>query len=176
MFKLQRCLRTAFILALAFAAAAPAQMYFWEDENGVKHFSDSPPPAGAKVTSLEEYRWAPSADVGPGDPSAPESAPVVIYTTSWCGYCKKAKEWMSANQVAYREFDIETSASGRAAYESAGGTGGVPLIVVGETTMQGWNEGSMRQALNQAGVETSKKSAKAAAKKAKRAAKNAKAR
>ena len=32
---------------------------------------------------------------------------VVMYSTSWCGYCKKAKNYFEANKIAYIEKDIE---------------------------------------------------------------------
>ena len=40
------------LVLLAALPAGAAEMYTWTDANGVKHFSDSPPPAGAKAQKL----------------------------------------------------------------------------------------------------------------------------
>ncbi len=54
---------------------------------------------------------------------------VVIYTSSHCGYCTKAKQYFAQKGISYREVSIETS-QGRLEFRSRGGTG-TPLIVVG---------------------------------------------
>ncbi len=41
-------------LLLAFAAAASAQMYRWVDKDGRVRYSDTPPPAGIKGTTLQQ--------------------------------------------------------------------------------------------------------------------------
>jgi glutaredoxin len=63
---------------------------------------------------------------------------VVIYTTSHCHYCVKAKEYFAKKGIRYREIDIERSMSGEAEFKKLGGSG-VPLIVVGSTTLKGFN-------------------------------------
>jgi hypothetical protein len=32
---------------------------------------------------------------------------VVLYSTAWCGYCRKAREFFAANGIRYVEYDIE---------------------------------------------------------------------
>ncbi|MGH0038326.1 MAG: glutaredoxin family protein [Myxococcota bacterium] len=54
---------------------------------------------------------------------------VVLFTTSWCGYCAKARRFLDANQVPYTEVDIERSEQGRLEYERLGGYG-VPMFVI----------------------------------------------
>jgi glutaredoxin len=41
------------------------------------------------------------------EPAADEHGEVVLYTTSWCGVCKKAKAWLKNKGVAYTEKDVE---------------------------------------------------------------------
>lgn len=41
-----RLARAAIVSALLFAAALNAEVYRWTDENGVTHFSQTPPPSG----------------------------------------------------------------------------------------------------------------------------------
>jgi len=65
--------------------------------------------------------------------------PVVMYTTSHCPYCKQAKSYFTKRGVPFREVDIEMSSSGEAEYKRLGGNG-VPLIMVGGTKVEGFDE------------------------------------
>ncbi len=37
----------------------------------------------------------------------PQNKSVVLYSASWCGYCKKAKAWLNENQVKYAIRDVD---------------------------------------------------------------------
>lgn len=63
---------------------------------------------------------------------------VILYRTAWCGYCKQAAAYMQRKAIPFLERDIEASAANNAEYRQFGGNGGVPLIVFGQTTMQGF--------------------------------------
>lgn len=104
-------------LFIIFTSSHAQEIYKWVDENGKVHFGDRKPDTQDKVealnikliNSVETVTYQPSSiDVG---------KKVVIYTTSWCGYCKKAK----------MEFD------------KLGGKG-VPVILVGKKRMSGFSE------------------------------------
>jgi len=86
------------------------------------------------------------ADVSLGQITAGAEAPsdaggkVLLYQTSWCGYCKRAADYMRKNNIAFLERDIEANASFKAEYTRLGGRGPVPFIVMGSKTMTGFNE------------------------------------
>lgn len=86
------------------------------------------------------------------DPSAAlavassEQPAVVLYATSWCGYCRMTREFFAANGIRYTEEDIEQSSTALQQHRKLGGNG-VPLIVVGEEVVKGWNEQALRQLL-----------------------------
>jgi glutaredoxin-like YruB-family protein len=81
--------------------------------------------------------------------SAPASAPVaaaaparvVMYSTSWCPYCAKARAYFAKKGIAYTEYDVEKSGTAHAEFKRLGGRG-VPLILVGRETMNGFSEQS----------------------------------
>lgn len=66
-------------------------------------------------------------------------AQVTLYATAWCGYCKKARRLLKDNNIDYVEYDIEKSSTGRKAYEKLGG-GGVPLLVIDDTVVRGYDK------------------------------------
>ena len=65
---------------------------------------------------------------------------VVMYSTSWCGYCKKARRYFKSKGIKFVERDIERSRLAKVAYDRLGGNG-VPLIVVGKNKMSGFSVG-----------------------------------
>ncbi len=71
---------------------------------------------------------------------------VVLYATSWCGYCQATREFFNANGIEYIELDIERSADAARGHRELGG-GGVPLIVVGDTVIHGFNQPELRRTL-----------------------------
>lgn len=75
-----------------------------------------------------------------------EQPEVVLYATSWCGYCKMAREFFAANGIRYTEQDIEQSSVALLQHKKLGGNG-VPLIVVADEVIKGWNEQALRQLL-----------------------------
>jgi glutaredoxin len=75
-----------------------------------------------------------------------EQPTVVLYATSWCGYCKMTREFFAANGIRYTEQDIEQSSTALQQHKKLGGNG-VPLIVVGDEVVNGWNEQTLRQLL-----------------------------
>lgn len=32
---------------------------------------------------------------------------ITVYSTSWCGDCKRAKKWLEEHNISYKEIDIE---------------------------------------------------------------------
>lgn len=66
------------------------------------------------------------------------NVPVVMYSTQWCPYCRKARAYFERHQINYVEYDIDASAQYRAQYQALNGRG-VPLILVGDKRLQGFS-------------------------------------
>ena len=71
---------------------------------------------------------------------------VLLYATDWCGYCKAARALFESNGITYVEHDIEKSSEALSQHRKLGGNG-VPLIVVGDDVIKGYNEAALRQLL-----------------------------
>ena len=82
------------------------------------------------------------------DKLATDKDRVVFYSASWCGYCKQARSFMRSRQVAFVEYDIETSPQGYADYRALNGTG-VPILLVGDQRLNGWEASRFDQMYRQ---------------------------
>lgn len=71
---------------------------------------------------------------------------VVLYATSWCGYCEKTRKFLRARQVPFAEHDIERSAAARREYELLNGRG-VPLLVIRGKVVHGYSPQAILAAL-----------------------------
>lgn len=86
-----------------------------------------------------------------------KGAGVVVYTTSWCGVCRRAKALLTSLGVRFVEKDIEASRSAAeelAAKAQRAGIqpGGVPVIDVGGVLLQGLDEATLRAVLTEKGL------------------------
>lgn len=61
-----------------------------------------------------------------------------MYSTTWCGVCKKAKRYFNQNGISYTEYDVEKSAKGKSDFKAMNGTG-VPIILIGDARMYGFS-------------------------------------
>lgn len=120
----------------------------------------SPAPKKAPVLVLTDR------DVSHVDPSEVVAAPivprVVMYSTSWCGYCRKMRALLGELAIDFTELDIEKSAAARSAKNQLDSSCGVPLVDYGGQVICGFAEARIR--------DLAEKSAKQAAKAEKLAA------
>ncbi len=63
---------------------------------------------------------------------------VTLYSTSWCGYCTKARDFLKAQGISYIEYDIQKSAEGRSQYERLG-VRGVPALNINGQVVSGYD-------------------------------------
>ncbi len=144
------------ILAAMFAAlvvaspASLAQLYKWVDENGNVHYGDSPPENAdlKKITGNVSSFSSVSVEAFVYDPNIitqrKKSKSVVMYSASWCGVCKKAARYFQQKGIAYTEYDIEKSKKAALEFRQLNGRG-VPVILVGDRRMNGFNAGSFER-------------------------------
>jgi len=122
-----------------------AEVYKWTDEKGQVHYSDQKPPGQEvesveiKINSYESVSYG-TVNVDMDDkPQKAKSKKVVMFSASWCGYCKQARNYFRKNRIPFTEYDIEKSAKGERLYKKLGARG-VPVILVGKKRMNGFSE------------------------------------
>jgi mycoredoxin len=62
--------------------------------------------------------------------AALSATPIVMYATSWCGVCRKARQFLDANGFKYQEIDADQTPGGWDKVQQLGGRRAVPVIVV----------------------------------------------
>lgn len=60
------------------------------------------------------------------------SPSVVMYTTSWCPYCERARRLLSAKGASFDEIDVESAPEKRAEMQTRSGRRSVPQIFIGD--------------------------------------------
>jgi glutaredoxin 3 len=66
--------------------------------------------------------------------------PVVMYATSWCGYCRRARQLLTARGVPFTEIDVDQVPGSRAEMEQRSGRTSVPQIFIGTTHVGGYDD------------------------------------
>ncbi|MES9963868.1 MAG: glutaredoxin domain-containing protein [Candidatus Sedimenticola sp. 20ELBAFRAG] len=132
-----------FLLLMFIAGTAVAGIYKWVDENGKTHFGDKPPQqSGAEQMELQLNTFS-GYQVRERDDGIATGGKVVIYSTTWCGVCERAKDYFKANNIPYSEYDVEKSEKGKRDFKRMKGRG-VPVILVGSKRMDGFSEAKFK--------------------------------
>ncbi len=71
---------------------------------------------------------------------------VIIYTSNTCGYCHAAKDYLDDLGVAYDERNVSTNMDARKELMQKGFMG-VPVLLVGEEVIQGFDKARIDQLL-----------------------------
>lgn len=80
------------------------------------------------------------------------STEVVIYTTQWCPYCRVLRNTLSDYNITFQEYDTEKSIQGFMGYWALRGKG-VPISVIGEQVIHGYDGQTITDALVSAGYD-----------------------
>lgn len=75
-------------------------------------------------------------------------APVKIYTTDYCGYCRAAKSFFKDLKIPYEEIDLSGDDEARHALQVRTQRHTVPQIFIGDTHVGGYDD---LRALHRAG-------------------------
>lgn len=79
--------------------------------------------------------------------SATTQPEVVMYATTWCGYCARARAFFAEHGISYVELDIERDARAEQMNRLLGG-GGIPTILVGKDGLvHGFDERALSRML-----------------------------
>jgi glutaredoxin len=81
------------------------------------------------------------------EPALAHNRDVVVYTTSWCGWCRKTLAFLDENGIDYENRDIEADDDWRRELlEKTGGTS-IPMVEIDGQIVRGFDPKRMRQLL-----------------------------
>ena len=72
---------------------------------------------------------------------------VQIYSTPSCHFCHMAKEFFTANNVAFTDYNVATDLEKRKEMIDKSGQMGVPVITIGDQFVVGFDEPRIRELL-----------------------------
>lgn len=76
-----------------------------------------------------------------------EQKKVSIYSTPTCVYCNMAKDFFDENGIKYESFDVASDVAKRKEMMEKSGQLGVPVIIVGDDLLVGFDEDRLRKLL-----------------------------
>ncbi|HTO05649.1 MAG TPA: glutaredoxin family protein [Myxococcota bacterium] len=132
--------------------------YQYVDESGRVRFAtslDQVPErqrstAGHITVEASASRAVRRASVAPDDGPRGKTthAPVVMYSTQSCGYCRRARAYFDQIGQEYVDKDVENDDDAREEFLGlTHGNTGVPVIVIGGKMIQGWSQPRVEQML-----------------------------
>lgn len=75
-------------------------------------------------------------------------APVTIYSTPTCHFCHAAKDFFDDNNVAYNDINVAGDMEKINELVEKSGQRGVPVILIGDEVVVGFDEEALRSKLN----------------------------
>ena len=82
--------------------------------------------------------------------AARRRVPVVMYSTAWCGVCKRARKYFQDAGISFVEHDVDEDAVAREEYLRLNPRRSVPTIKVGDEVIVGFSPQAVNTALDAA--------------------------
>lgn len=131
------------IILLFSSMLTSAEIYKWVDENGRVHFGDNPSKSAKRSAAKLDMKVNTYSNVS-YERAQSKTENVIMYSASWCAYCKKARKYFKKNNIAFIEYDIETDKSANRRHKAMGARG-VPVILFKDKRMNGFSESGFRR-------------------------------
>ena len=77
---------------------------------------------------------------------------VTLYTAPDCSHCRRARQYLTQQRIRFVEFDVSRNRRAWKAFQRWGGRS-LPLVLVGATTLFGFDQRRTAKALRSAGFD-----------------------
>lgn len=82
--------------------------------------------------------------------SARRNVSIIMYSTSWCGVCGRARAYMQQRNIPFTDFDVEHDAAASARQRALNPRGSVPTITIDDDVMIGFSPDSLENRIDRA--------------------------
>jgi glutaredoxin len=160
----------ALIILMASPAIFAADIYKWEDENGVMHYTDTAPSDESEWVQegtssndgqnnsnnplrnydaevVSEILNEISDDDEPAEEEMKRELSVELYVTSWCQYCRKAKAFFQSRGIQFIEYNIEEDQKAAQRLSSLTESKAVPFAIINGHHIKGYSASAYVRAL-----------------------------
>jgi glutaredoxin len=151
-----RSLIAVLIAALAVLAgmaqqAAAQAIYRWTDKDGRIHYSGQPPLGTKGAQKLKAADEPADSGISAELQAAVKNHPVTLYQSRECVEpCRRARELLAKRGVPHRIVDVDDQGKFEQ-LRKLSGAGSVPVLVVGKSLSQGYEQQAWNDALDAAG-------------------------
>jgi glutaredoxin len=139
-----RQLLLLFALCVSVHAANAVSILQCEDERGNKTFQDRCPPGTKQVNQKEYSTTAPTV-------TSTSKGPLTLYMIPGCDTCDQLKEFLSIRELSYTEKNVADDVALQNELKDKAGELQVPVLVVGDKVLSGYNRTALLQALTDSG-------------------------
>ena len=127
----------------------------------IRAFENLDPAALQKPIAKSNVSAAPQSEGGPpaarnAEPADWEIAaarrrvPVVMYSTAWCGVCKRARAYFEQQRIVFEEHDVDKDPTARAQYLQLNPRRSVPTIKIADEVIVGFSAAAVERAMDAA--------------------------
>lgn len=75
-------------------------------------------------------------------------AKVVLFSTTTCSWCQRAKKYFKESRIPFREVNVERDASAARTIQKQTGQTGVPVIKIGSKWIVGFDQPAIERELS----------------------------
>ena len=140
---------------LAAALVQPAlagTLYKWKDANGKVHYSDiAPPPSTAEVQEKQYRQSVVESPEAKTNRLAGLKQPVTLYISDCGNFCDMAEKLLKERGIRYSSKDPQANPQALAELEKLTGHRTIPMLMIGDQKLEGFNARKWNEALDQAG-------------------------
>jgi len=129
---------------------ADADYYTWEDESGVTHITNYPPPQTASPRNVQVHKFeSGGVSVEQEETATPiEKKPeIILYTKNECSDCDKAREFLQSQNIAFTEHNMDNDPEIAAQRKNVDDSEDVPFAIINRNHVYGFSEAVYNRAM-----------------------------